>query len=111
MKTKIKSTFFTDNDERDLVILRHEIIVRWNDGRREEKGINFVVYGQPASEGGHSAMAVTVGFPAAIATKMLLDGEIQQPGVVLPFTPDIYLPMLSRLQSEGFKASETSKWL
>jgi len=100
-----------NSDERDLVILRHEIIVRWNDGRREEKGINFVVYGQPADAGGHSAMAVTVGFPAAIATKMLLDGEIQQPGLVLPFTPDIYLPMLSRLESEGLKATETSKWL
>ncbi|XP_037034075.1 alpha-aminoadipic semialdehyde synthase, mitochondrial isoform X1 [Bradysia coprophila] len=99
------------DDERDLVILRHEIIVRWNDGRREEKGINFVVYGQPASQGGHSAMSITVGFPAAIATKMLLDGEIQQPGVLLPFTPDIYLPMLSRLQSEGLKATETSRWL
>lgn len=94
-----------------MVILRHEIIVRWNDGRREEKGINFVVYGQPANQGGHSAMAVTVGFPAAIATKMILDGEIQQPGVLLPFAPDIYLPMLSRLQSEGLKATETSKWL
>lgn len=101
----------TDSDERDLVILRHEIIVRWNDGRREEKGINFVVYGQPANQGGHSAMAVTVGFPAAIATKMVLDGEIQQKGVVLPFSPDIYLTMLSRLQSEGLKASETSRWL
>lgn len=91
--------------------MRHELIVRWSDGRREEKGINFVVYGQPANKGGHSAMAVTVGFPAAIATKMLLDGEIQQPGVLLPFTPDIYLPMLSRLQSEGLKATETSRWL
>jgi len=100
-----------NNDERDLVILRHEIIVRWNDGRREEKGINFVVYGEPSLNGGHSAMAVTVGFPAAIATKMVLDGEIQQPGVLLPFTPDIYLPMLSRLQSEGLRATETSRWL
>lgn len=100
-----------DSDERDLVILRHELIVRWNDGRREEKGINLVVYGQPAALGGHSAMAVTVGFPAAIAAKMILDGEIQQRGVLLPFTPDIYMPMLSRLQSEGLKASETSRWL
>lgn len=102
--------YFSANDERDLVVLRHEFLIRWSDGRREERGINFVAYGQPASEGGHSAMAVTVGFPAAIGAKMILDGEIQQRGVVLPFKPDIYRPMLSRLRAEGLKATETSKF-
>lgn len=97
--------------ERDLVVLRHELIVRWANGEIEEKGINFVAYGQTAEQDGHSAMAVTVGFPAAIATKMVLDGEIQQRGVVLPFTPDIYLTMLSRLQAEGLRATETSRFL
>lgn len=98
-------------NERDLVVLRHELIVRWNNGQLEEKGINFVVYGQPAENGGHSAMAVTVGFPAAIGAKMVLDGEIQQRGVVLPFTPNIYLTMLSRLQAEGLRATTTSRFL
>lgn len=64
--------FWIESHERDLVILRHEVGIRWQDGRREERGINFVVYGQP---GGHSAMAQTVGKPAAIAAKMILDGE------------------------------------
>lgn len=90
-------------------MLRHELKIRWNNGDIEEKGINFVVYGQSANENGHSAMAVTVGFPAAIAAKMVLDGEIQQRGVVLPFSPDIYLTMLSRLQAEGLRATETSR--
>lgn len=98
-------------NERDLVILRHEIIVRWANNTREEKGINFVAYGDTAAEGGHSAMAKTVGFPAAIAAKMVLDGEIQQRGVILPFAPDAYLPMLSRLRAEGLTYTETSKIL
>jgi len=38
-------------------------------------------------------------------------GEIQQKGCILPFTPDIYRPILSRLQSEGLKATERSHWL
>lgn len=101
----------TADDERDLVVLRHELRVRWPNGDIEEKGINFVAYGEPASKGGHSAMAITVGFPAAIAAKMVLDGEIQTRGVVLPFTPDIYLTMLSRLQAEGLRAYETSKFV
>lgn len=58
-------------DERDLVILRHSLGIIWPDSRREDRGINLVVYGE---HGGHSAMAKTVGFPAAIATKMILDG-------------------------------------
>lgn len=103
-----KHVTFVERHERDLVILRHEVGIRWQDGRREERGINFVVYGQPQ---GHSAMAMTVGKPAAIAAKMILDGEIQERGVVLPFTPDIYRPMLQRLRAEGLTATETSKWI
>lgn len=95
--------------ERDLVIMRHEIIVRWADGRREEKGVNLVVYGEPAAVGGHSAMARTVGYPTGVATKMILDGEIQERGVVLPFKPDVYRTMLARLRSEGITATETSR--
>lgn len=104
----LSSRLAFERNERDLVILRHEVGIRWPDGRREERGINFVVYGQPQ---GHSAMAMTVGKPAAIATKMILDGEIQERGVLLPFTPDIYRPMLQRLRTEGLTATETSKWI
>lgn len=52
-----------------------------------------------------------MGYPAAIATKMLLDGEIQRKGMVLPFTQDIYRPMLKRLKAEGIIAEEKSTWL
>lgn len=93
------------------MILRHTFVVRWPDQTREEKGIDFVVYGKPESVGGNSAMALTVGYPAAIATKMILDGEIQERGVVLPFAKDIYMPMLSRLRAEGFTSSHTSRIL
>lgn len=58
--------------ERDLVVLRHTVQIRWPDNRLEERGINFVSYGDVE---GHSAMALTVGYPAAIATKMILDGK------------------------------------
>lgn len=97
-----------DDTERDIVILRHEFIVRWPDQTREEMGIDFVVYGKPATEG-HSAMALTVGFPTAIAAKMILDGEIQERGVILPFAQDVYMPLLSRVRAEGLVSNHTSK--
>lgn len=102
-------TSITDDNERDIVILRHEFVVRWPDHTREEKGVDFVVYGTPAAQGGNSAMALTVGYPAAIATKMILDGEIQDRGVVLPFAPDVFIPILSRLRAEGFNSTWTSR--
>lgn len=96
-----------EQNERDIVILHHDVGIQWPDNRRENRGINLVIYGDSK---GKSAMSRTVGYPAAIATKMILDGEIQQRGVVLPFTPDIYRPILNRLRSEGIESFETSKW-
>lgn len=46
--------------------------IAWPDNRKEIRGINLVVYGDI---NGHSAMAKTVGYPAAIASKMILDGN------------------------------------
>lgn len=61
---------FVGKDERDIIILRHDIGILWPDNKKEIKGINLVVYGDST----YTAMAKTVGYPAAIATKMILDG-------------------------------------
>lgn len=89
--------------ERDMVILRHDIGVQWPDRSTEMKHIDLVVYGDPE---GYSAMAATVGFPTAIASKMVLDGEIQSHGMLLPFSKEVYQPILKRLQKEKIVARE-----
>ncbi|CAG9856321.1 unnamed protein product [Phyllotreta striolata] len=96
-----------EKNERDLVILRHDIGIVWPDNKMENRGINLVVYGD---SDGHSAMAKTVGYPTAIAVKMILDGEIQERGCLLPFAQEIYRPMLQRLRAEGLTSTETSKF-
>ena len=57
-------------NERDIVILHHQVGVTWPSGANESelKTIDMVVYGDQK----YSAMAKTVGLPAAIATQMLL---------------------------------------
>lgn len=65
-----KLTYQTN--ERDLIVLRHDVGIVWPDNKKEERGINLVIYGDSK---GHSAMARTVGYPAALAAKMILDGE------------------------------------
>ena len=62
--------------ERDLVVLRHNIGIEWLDGQRELRHVNMVAYGEP---NGYSAMAKTVGYPCAIASKMILEGEFLVP--------------------------------
>ncbi len=59
-------------NERDIVILHHQVGVTWSAVSREAsemKTIDMVVYGDQK----YSAMAKTVGLPAAIATRMLLE--------------------------------------
>ncbi len=41
----------------------------------------------------------------------VLDGEIQKKGMVLPFAPEIYRPMLKRLRDEGIHDTEKSTYL
>lgn len=55
-----------------MIILRNDIGLRHPTGELETKHISLVEYGDPK---GFSAMAKTVGYPAAIAARMLLDGE------------------------------------
>lgn len=89
--------------ERDMILMHHDIGVQWLDGSRERRQVSLVAYGE---ENGYSAMAKTVGLPTGIATKMVLEGEIQRKGIVVPFDVEIYTPILTRLKKEGILARE-----
>lgn len=92
-------------DERDLVILRNEVVVRLPTGVREKTVVNLVSYGDRC---GYSAMAKTVGYPCAIAAKMVLSGEIWEKGMVIPLKPHIYQPLLERIRAEGIIYSDST---
>ena len=49
----------------------------------------------------YTAMAKTVGLPVAIATLKILNGEIKTPGVQLPITKEVYIPILKELEEYG----------
>jgi len=85
-------------DERDLVILHHDFLVQRANGRRENLTSTLITYGTP---GGYSAMAKTVGLPAAFGTQLILEGKLRTPGVLAPMTKDIYLPVLEKLEASG----------
>jgi saccharopine dehydrogenase (NADP+, L-glutamate forming) len=88
--------------ERDMVVLVHEFLAVYPD-RSERITSTLIDYGIP---GGDTAMARTVGLPAAIATRMILDGEIDLTGVQIPVLPEIYEPVLEELEQLGIVCEE-----
>jgi len=55
-----------------------------------------------------TAMAMTVGLPVGIATKLILTGEINVKGVQLPTIQSIYKPVLKELETFGISFKETN---
>ncbi|KAM9633974.1 alpha-aminoadipic semialdehyde synthase, mitochondrial isoform 3-T4 [Morphnus guianensis] len=91
--------------ERDMIVMRNEIGLRHPSGHLEDKFVDLVVYGDNK---GYSAMAKTVGYPTAIAAKMVLDGEIDAKGMVIPLMKNVYGPILERVRAEGIVYSTRS---
>ena len=92
-----------EKGERDMVVLQHEFLVRTESGRTERIVSTLVDYGVP---GGDSSMSRTVGLPAAIAARLILEGKIRLPGVQVPVRPEIYGPILDELEKLGVRFEE-----
>jgi len=90
--------------ERDMVVLLHDFVAEYPD-RRERIRSWLVDFGIPH---GDTAMARTVGLPAAIATRLILQGVIRLTGVHIPVLPEIYGPVLAELEDRGIRVQETT---
>jgi len=94
-----------DEGERDMVVLQHTFMADFAD-RREYITSTMVDFGVP---GGDSAMNRTVGLPAAVGVRYILEGRFIQPGVVIPVMPEFYQPALEELQRHGIRVTEEIK--
>jgi saccharopine dehydrogenase-like NADP-dependent oxidoreductase len=88
--------------ERDMLVMHHEFIAAYPE-RKEAITSTMVDFGIPD---GDSSMSRTVGLPAAIATRLILEGKIPHKGVLVPVTPDIYEPVLAELAQLGIRFKE-----
>jgi saccharopine dehydrogenase-like NADP-dependent oxidoreductase len=88
------------DDARDMVVLKHDLDVEYpgRDRAPETVTSTMVVKGEP---GGMTAMARTVGLPAALAARMVLTGQLHLTGCHIPTHPSIYEPVLRDLASDG----------
>uniref|UniRef100_A0A0A9DEN2 Lkrsdh1 n=1 Tax=Arundo donax TaxID=35708 RepID=A0A0A9DEN2_ARUDO len=96
-----------DDNEQDMVLLHHEVEVEYSDGRPTEKHqATLLEFGKVENGRPNTAMALTVGIPAAIGALLLLQNKIQRKGVIRPLEPEIYIPALEILESSGIKLTE-----
>jgi len=91
-----------EQGERDLLVLHHEFIAEFPD-KKQHITSTMIDYGIP---NGDSSMSRTVGLPASIAVKLILQGKIQEKGVKIPVEPEIYIPVLDELGKQNIECIE-----
>ena len=87
----------------DMVVLQHKLIAEYDNHKKEQTISTMINYGEKA---GFSSMAKSVGLPAAIVAKLLLQNKLPLYGCHIPTNPTIYEPVLTELEEAGFKFSE-----
>jgi saccharopine dehydrogenase-like NADP-dependent oxidoreductase len=88
--------------DKDMIVMQHEFIYTLN-GTEERITSSLVVKGEDEV---HTAMAKTVGLPAAIAVKMILSGQYRASGVIVPVKKELYEPVLKELSEMGIVFEE-----
>jgi saccharopine dehydrogenase-like NADP-dependent oxidoreductase len=88
-------------EAKDMVILLHEMDVVYQESGRRTKRISTMVH--EGDKGGTTAMARTVGMPAGIVVKLILQNAIKERGCLIPDLKSIYEPGLKELAASGIK--------
>lgn len=91
-----------DPEDKDMIVMWHKFGFELN-GQKKQIESSMVCIGDDQT---YTAMAKTVGLPVAIATKLILNGVIKTPGVHLPISKEVYLPMLDELAGFGINFIE-----
>ena len=101
----MKEKMAYEDHEKDMIIIYNEAIAEF-DNRRERRTATMKVEGRPF---GHSAMSRAVSLPAAIASRLILEGTIRSKGVLKPTTKEIYKPVLAELAENGYRFEHMTK--
>ncbi|MBS7785835.1 saccharopine dehydrogenase NADP-binding domain-containing protein [Flavobacterium sp. CYK-55] len=91
--------------DKDMIVMYHKFGYEL-DGQKKQIDSQMVCIGQDQI---YTAMAKTVGLPVAMAALRILNKQITQPGVQLPISKEVYLPLLAELETYGIHFTETEK--
>jgi saccharopine dehydrogenase-like NADP-dependent oxidoreductase len=87
---------------RDMVIMQHSFLIEKANGEKEVIKSRLLDF----ATADDTSIARTVALPAAIAVKMILNGEITDKGVQIPIAKTIYEPVLNELEKLGISMVE-----
>jgi saccharopine dehydrogenase-like NADP-dependent oxidoreductase len=91
-----------DTEDKDMIVMQHQFEYVQN-GVQNKLNSSLLVFGETPR---FTSMAKTVGLPAAIAAKLILNGQIKSTGVRIPISKDIYIPVLKELEENGISFIE-----
>jgi len=92
-----------EEGEQDMIVMQHRMILVDD---KQNKVFHRSTLVEKGENNGFSAMAKTVGYPAAIAADLILAGKISRKGVCIPVTKDIYQPVLAELEKLNIRMEE-----
>ena len=98
----LEDSWTLQEDDKDMIVMQH-LFGYEIDGEKRQIESSLVVLGENQT---YTAMAKTVGLPVAIAALKILKGEIKTPGVQLPISKEVYIPILEELKNYGIAFTE-----
>ena len=105
LSDRLQKVMPLDKGDRDMLIMMHNfVILDPKSGDTEKIRSLYLKYGESDSI---TAMGKSVGIPAAIACKLILEGKLNITGVHRPVLKEIYEPMLAELKEEKLEFVET----
>jgi saccharopine dehydrogenase-like NADP-dependent oxidoreductase len=88
--------------DKDMIVMYHKFVYSFNNEFHEI--ISYMV--NIGEDQVYTAMSNTVGLPAAICAKMILNNTITLKGVQIPIHKEIYNPVLAELEEYGVRFIE-----
>lgn len=105
LQTLLEEKWKLQPDDKDRVVMIHEFMYTLGEkcfGLKSWLDLN----GENSLK---TAMARTVGLPLALAAELIATKQLKTTGVIMPTLPELYEPLLARLQAEGIVFHE-AEW-
>ncbi len=99
---KLEQKWKLEPDDKDIIVMQHIFDYQLK-GKNYRHKSSLIVKGRDQRQ---TAMAITVGTPLAIATRLVLNGSIRATGVQIPTEPGFYNPILAELEQFGIRFIE-----
>ncbi|MCB0835865.1 MAG: saccharopine dehydrogenase NADP-binding domain-containing protein [Bacteroidetes bacterium] len=98
--------FKLGEEDKDMLVMVDKFEYEW-EGKKICRTSSMVTKGIDPL---HTAISRTVGLPAAIGAKLILQGKVQQKGVQMPVNKEVYGPVLDELAELGISFME-EEWV